>query len=78
MLLVCCRSLSTRLFSGPAGAEKLVEFLSKEQLQGKPLMINKRIANGNDLESALVLALEYLESITKDDVSSHRPKNLKY
>lgn len=62
----CCRSLSSRMLSNKQGAEKLLEFLKESQLKGKPLMINKRIVNGQNLESALVLAVEYLKTISDE------------
>ena len=62
------------MFSNKEGLAPLFSFLQTLQAKGRPLMINKRLEDYQQLEDSLSLAVEYLSS-TPDEVrsSSLRP-----
>ena len=50
------------MFGHADGLQPLFSFLQSLQSKGKPLMINKRLENCQQLEDSLSLAVEYLSS----------------
>lgn len=55
------RHLSGKLFHEAHGAQKLVDFLSVHQYQGRQLMLSERTTEANKLRANLRLAIDYLD-----------------